>query len=122
MAYGAELVEVPLSAADAQGSMQVARMQKAQSLADRTPNSWYVCQHKIRLILKLIGSLLRGKLKRHLVGCRRVRPMRSLWDSALRVKSAGLHHSFDRAIQTLESSALMWPGVLSVGHRVMRIK
>lgn len=46
MAYGAELVEVPLSAADAQGSMQVARMQKAQSLADRTPNSWYVCQHK----------------------------------------------------------------------------
>ena len=46
MAYGAELVEVPLSAADAQGSMQVARMQQAQSLADRTPNSWYVCQHK----------------------------------------------------------------------------
>ena len=46
LAYGAELVEVPLSAADAQGSMQVARMQKAQSLADRIPNSWYVCQHK----------------------------------------------------------------------------
>jgi cysteine synthase A len=29
IAYGAELVEVPLSEADAQGSMQVARMQKA---------------------------------------------------------------------------------------------
>ena len=45
MAYGAELVEVPLSAADAQGSMQVARMQQAQWLADRIPHSWYVCQH-----------------------------------------------------------------------------
>ena len=32
-AYGAELVEVPLNAADAQGSMQVARMTKAQELA-----------------------------------------------------------------------------------------
>jgi cysteine synthase len=45
-AYGAKLVEVPLSEADAQGSMQVARMEMAQKLADRTPNSWYVCQHK----------------------------------------------------------------------------
>jgi cysteine synthase len=45
-AYGAELVEVPLSAADAQGSMQVARMEKAQALADAIPKSWYVCQHK----------------------------------------------------------------------------
>ena len=45
-AYGAELVEVSLSAADAQGSMQVARMEKAQELADHIPNSWYVCQHK----------------------------------------------------------------------------
>ena len=45
-AYGAELVDVPLSAADAQGSMQVARMEKAQILADQIPNSWYVCQHK----------------------------------------------------------------------------
>ncbi len=45
-AYGAKLVEVPLSAADAQGSMQVARMEKAQGLSDRIPNSWYVCQHK----------------------------------------------------------------------------
>jgi len=46
MAYGAELVDVPLSAADSQGSMQVARMEKAQILADQIPNSWYVCQHK----------------------------------------------------------------------------
>ncbi len=45
-AYGAKLVEVPLSAADRQGSMQVARMEKAQALADETPNSWYVCQHR----------------------------------------------------------------------------
>ena len=46
IAYGAELVEVPLSAADRQGSMQVARMDKAQELADKMLNSWYVCQHK----------------------------------------------------------------------------
>ena len=45
-AYGAELVEVPLSAADAQGSMQVARMTKAQELAANIPDSWYSCQHK----------------------------------------------------------------------------
>jgi cysteine synthase len=45
-AYGAELIEVPLSAADAQGSMQVARMERAQTLADSIPNAWYVCQHK----------------------------------------------------------------------------
>jgi cysteine synthase len=45
-AYGAELIEVPLSAADAQGSMQVARMQKAQSLANEIPGAWYPCQHK----------------------------------------------------------------------------
>lgn len=45
-AYGAELVDVPLSAADSQGSMQVARMERAQILADQIPNSWYVCQHK----------------------------------------------------------------------------
>ncbi|WP_071188513.1 cysteine synthase family protein [Trichormus sp. NMC-1] len=45
-AYGAELVEVPLSAADAQGSMQVARMTKAQELAINIPGSWYPCQHK----------------------------------------------------------------------------
>jgi cysteine synthase A len=45
-AYGAELVEVPLSAADAQGSMQVARMTKAQELAANIPGAWYPCQHK----------------------------------------------------------------------------
>ncbi len=44
--YGAELVEVPLSEADAQGSMQIARMKKAEALARDIPNSWYVCQHK----------------------------------------------------------------------------
>jgi cysteine synthase len=45
-AYGAELIEVPLSAADAQGSMQVARMEKAQALAINIPGAWYPCQHK----------------------------------------------------------------------------
>lgn len=45
-AYGAELVEVPLTAADAQGSMQVARMAKAQELATSIPGAWYPCQHK----------------------------------------------------------------------------
>jgi cysteine synthase len=46
LAYGAQLVEVPLSEADAQGSMQVARMEKAQALANSIPGAWYVCQHK----------------------------------------------------------------------------
>jgi cysteine synthase A len=46
IAYGAELVEVPLSEADAQGSMQVARMQKALELATTTLGAWYPCQHK----------------------------------------------------------------------------
>jgi cysteine synthase len=46
LAYGAQLVEVPLSEADAQGSMQVARMEKAQALADSIPGAWYVCQHR----------------------------------------------------------------------------
>lgn len=45
LAYGAELVDVPLSEADAGGSMQKARMRKAKELADTTPNSWYPCQH-----------------------------------------------------------------------------
>ncbi|MBW4622310.1 MAG: cysteine synthase family protein [Cyanosarcina radialis HA8281-LM2] len=44
-AYGAELVDVPLSAADANGSMQVARMQKAKELAQSIPGAWYPCQH-----------------------------------------------------------------------------
>jgi cysteine synthase len=46
LTYGAELVEVPLSAADAQGSMQVARMAKAQSVAEAIPGAWYVGQHR----------------------------------------------------------------------------
>lgn len=45
-AYGAKLVEVPLTQADANGSMQVARMKKAQELARNTPGGWYPCQHK----------------------------------------------------------------------------
>lgn len=45
-AYGAELVEVPLSERDANGSMQIARMQKAQELARNIPDSWYPCQHE----------------------------------------------------------------------------
>lgn len=44
-AYGAELVELPPSAADEHGSMQVARMKKAKELAERTPGAWYPCQH-----------------------------------------------------------------------------
>mgnify|MGYP000007269917 CR=1 FL=1 len=45
-AYGAEMVDVPLSAADANGSMQVARMEKAQELAQTIPGAWYPCQHR----------------------------------------------------------------------------
>jgi cysteine synthase len=44
-AYGAELVEIPLSAADAHGSMQVARMAAAQKIAQEIPGAWYPCQH-----------------------------------------------------------------------------
>jgi 2,3-diaminopropionate biosynthesis protein SbnA len=44
--YGAELVEVPDSAADAHGSMQVARMAMAAAVAASIPGAWYVCQHK----------------------------------------------------------------------------
>jgi cysteine synthase A len=44
-AYGAKLVDVPLELADANGSMQVARMQKAQELASQIPGAWYPCQH-----------------------------------------------------------------------------
>jgi cysteine synthase len=44
-AHGAELIEVPLSAADSQGSMQVARMETAQALADSIAGAWYPCQH-----------------------------------------------------------------------------
>lgn len=45
LAYGAELVDVPLHEADASGSMQKARMRKAQELAENIPNAWYPCQH-----------------------------------------------------------------------------
>ncbi len=46
LAYGAELVDVPLSAADANGSMQVARMEKARELASQIDGAWYPCQHE----------------------------------------------------------------------------
>lgn len=45
-AYGADLVDVPLTEADANGSMQVARMRKAAELAASIPGAWYPCQHK----------------------------------------------------------------------------
>ncbi len=44
-AYGAELVEIPLSAADAHGSMQIARMEAAQKVMQEIPGAWYPCQH-----------------------------------------------------------------------------
>lgn len=44
-AYGAQLVEVPMSAADENGSMQKARIQKAKELQSIIPNSWYPSQH-----------------------------------------------------------------------------
>ena len=45
-AYGAELIDVPLTEADANGSMQVARMRKAAALAESIEGAWYPCQHK----------------------------------------------------------------------------
>lgn len=44
-AYGATLVEVPLTEADANGSMQIARMRAAQKLAIEIADAWYPCQH-----------------------------------------------------------------------------
>lgn len=44
-AYGAEMVEVSLSEVDTAGSMQKARMKKAQLLSKEIPGSWYPCQH-----------------------------------------------------------------------------
>ena len=44
-AYGAELVDVPLSQADENGSMQRARMQVAADLSRSIPGAWYPCQH-----------------------------------------------------------------------------
>ncbi|MFK7824266.1 MAG: PLP-dependent cysteine synthase family protein [Oligoflexales bacterium] len=46
LALGAELVDVPLSQADENGSMQIARMKVAASLTERIPGAWYPCQHK----------------------------------------------------------------------------
>lgn len=45
-AYGAEMVEVNLSEADSSGSMQKARMKKAQMLAQEINGAWYPCQHQ----------------------------------------------------------------------------
>ncbi len=44
-AYGAQLVDLPLSAANEHGSMQAARMEKARELSMRIPGAWYPCQH-----------------------------------------------------------------------------
>ena len=44
-AYGAELVDVPASEADQNGSMQVARMRRALELFETVPGAWYPCQH-----------------------------------------------------------------------------
>lgn len=44
-AYGAELVDVPASEADQNGSMQRARMRKALHLFETVPGAWYPCQH-----------------------------------------------------------------------------
>ncbi len=44
-AYGAQLVEVPLSAIDENGSMQKARIEKAKELERQISNSWYPLQH-----------------------------------------------------------------------------
>lgn len=44
-AYGAELVDVPSHFADANGSLQLARMKRAKELANSIPGAWYPCQH-----------------------------------------------------------------------------
>lgn len=44
-AYGAELWEVAASECDASGSMQKARMHRAQMLQKEIPGAWYPCQH-----------------------------------------------------------------------------
>ncbi len=44
-AYGAEIIEIPLSAADSHGSMVIARMAKARQLSKEIPGAWYPCQH-----------------------------------------------------------------------------
>lgn len=45
-AYGAEFVEVDPSEADRHGSLQRARIRRAESLAREISGSWYVCQHQ----------------------------------------------------------------------------
>lgn len=45
LAYGAQLESVPLELADAEGSMQKARMNHAKRLAMKTPGAFYPCQH-----------------------------------------------------------------------------
>lgn len=44
-AYGAEMIEVSIDEVDAFGSMQKARMKRAQLLAEQIPGAWYPCQH-----------------------------------------------------------------------------
>ncbi len=44
-AYGAELVDVDPAEADGYGSLQSARMKRAEALAREIPGGWYVCQH-----------------------------------------------------------------------------
>ena len=44
-AYGAELVDVDPALADGNGSLQLARMHRAEELASAIPGGWYVCQH-----------------------------------------------------------------------------
>lgn len=44
-AYGAELVDVPLTEADESGSMQRARMKRAEQLSHEIADAWYPCQH-----------------------------------------------------------------------------
>lgn len=44
-AHGAELFEVSPECADASGSMQKARIEKARALAASIPGAWYPCQH-----------------------------------------------------------------------------
>lgn len=45
MAYGAETIEVTMSEVDESGSMQKARMKRAQKLSQEIVGAWYPCQH-----------------------------------------------------------------------------
>ncbi|MFA6037642.1 MAG: PLP-dependent cysteine synthase family protein [Legionellales bacterium] len=44
-AHGTQLVEISFDQADIHGSMQIARMKKANELAQTIPGAWYACQH-----------------------------------------------------------------------------